>query len=202
MKHKRRPASSNCSSAYPTCVCTPDSFLYRARNINASWWTPFVVGFTPTRSPYSATGIFPSQSPLFTAPLMGQTTRKQPWTQLCCRNFSYLEAKSLQVPLMGLPPTWKRHKPTNSLPRQTNHTDDKDQHSEEAWSYKFQKANGKTNQTRSKQIFSFQRSLYFFFLTIFPSWIHSFNTYLITSNKTNTKLYYTFVFRFFEKKYR
>ena len=50
--------------------------LYRARNTNATLRAPSVVGPTPTWSLYSAARILPSQSPLFTVPLMGQTHLK------------------------------------------------------------------------------------------------------------------------------
>jgi len=184
VKHKRQPMSFNPSSAHPIGIYTSSSSLYRLQTINSSSRTPSVVDSILTRSPYSAVGIPPSQSILFTSPLMGRTpTPKQPWTQLHCRNFPHSDARILQISLMGLPITWKQcRKLIKSLPRQTDHADDKDQHSEEAWSYQIQKANGKTSQVRSKHTFSFQTNLYkhFHFKEIYTCFIPNNPTILNT----------------------
>jgi len=57
----------------------------------------------------------------------------------------------------------------------------------------------KTSQPRSKQTFLFQRNYTCFISNNSFILIHYFNTYLITSNKSNIKLHYTYVFTFLKK---
>jgi len=76
----------------------------------------------------------------------------------------------------------------------------KDGHAKETWSIPNQ-TNGKANLARSKQIFLFQKILYMFYSEkSFHSDCIPSNTYLFTSNMSNTKLYYGSVFTLFKKR--
>ena len=66
----------------------------------------------------------------------------------------------------------------------TNHTRDKDEHSEEAWSYQFQKPMIKTNQAGLN--INYFHSKIHFHSKIFSFQMPFHYIYLITSNKSNT----------------
>jgi len=144
----------------------------------------------PTRWPNSVEGILP---------LIVPSSQLRWWAK------PHSEAYVNPTPLLGFPPlggqkfagtTSEIISQAKPLPRQTNHVGNKNQHSQEVWSFWFQKANCKANHARSKQTFPFQRNLYMFY----SGNLYIPNTYyLITSNKSNIKFHYTSVLTFLKK---
>ena len=122
---------------------------------------PSVVASTPTWNLFFAAWIPPLRVPNSHSPDGISSTRKQPWTQFHCMDFPHSEANSLPVHWWDYPHLETTLSLAKPLPKQTNHADNEDQRSEEAWSFWFLKVNGKASQARFKQLFPFQRNMSF-----------------------------------------
>ena len=169
---------------------------------NPSYRLSFVVGFTPFRNPYSATRIFP----LRVSSSHFCWCVKTPLGSECESNSTigispHLEVKSLGVPLMGLPtlenaaclPNHSQDRPT--IPVIKINTPKRGDHSD------FKKPTTKQAGQDPYNHFHFKEIHVFYSKKSFHSEYIPLNTYLITSNKSNTEFNYTPAFIFFEKKY-
>ena len=196
MEHKSPTASS------PRVFVLLVDSLYRARK-----QTPackfFLCGFHPHSEPI----LYCRNSPFSQSQAHGSTDEPNPHSKeyenpTLLLRLSPLGALKVACTSDGTIPIQKQlRRFINSFPSQTNYTSYGDRHSEEAWSYPSQKTNGKTNQARFTQSFSFPKKYIHIYSKSFHSEYIPSNIYLITFDENNTKLHYNSMFIFFEKKY-
>jgi len=79
-------------------------FRYKTRNTNASLRAPPLWVLLPLRVPTMRQEFSLSESHVHCFAVGSNPHSKATVNQLHCRNFSHSKARSLQVPLMGLPP--------------------------------------------------------------------------------------------------
>ena len=142
--------------------------------------------------------------------------------RLCCRNFSLSESQVHSsadesnthsetyvnpTPMLEFPPHggqkfagtadgntpfWEQHKAYQTIHMPNKHPGVKDQHSEETWSIRTKPTIKQSRKDLNKYFYS--KDTYIRFT---QKSLSTLNTYLITSNKSNTKLHYSSVFTLF-----
>jgi len=137
-----------------------------------------LLKFLPLGGPTLLQEFFPLRAQVHSSADGSNPTQKRTWIQLCWWDFSTRRPKVCRLRWWDYPHSGITPQDYQTTSRINHHTGDRDQHSEEAWTYQFWKANSKASQARSKQTFSFQRHLYIFYSE------KSFHSEYIPSNRT------------------